>query len=142
MTLTTANRETLGRLADELIPSDDKMPSASQADVMGRWLDQVLAARPDLEPPLIQLLDDANAVDAATVIAQLSEGNEAAFGVLTEVVCGAYFMNPKVQTVLGYAGQTSKEIDPRPDYMEDGLLESVIRRGPIYRPTPDTEVTK
>jgi len=22
------------------------------------------------------------------------------------------------------------------DYMEDGLLESVIKRGPIYRPTP------
>ena len=27
--------------------------------------------------------------------------------------------------------------DPRPDFMEDGLLESVIKRGPIYRPTPD-----
>ena len=40
------------------------------------------------------------------------------------------------QQAIGYAGQGPWLMDPRPDYMEDGLLESVIRRGPIYRPTP------
>ena len=61
----------------------------------------------------------------------------AAFEVLAEIVPGGYFMNPDVQQAIGYAGQEPRPMDPRPDYMEDGLLESVIRRGPIYRPTPD-----
>ena len=49
----------------------------------------------------------------------------------------AYFMNPVIQQLIGYRGQVPQPIDPRVDYMEDGLLESVIRRGPLYRPTPD-----
>ena len=69
-------------------------------------------------------------------MAALRAGDPAAFGVLAEIVPGAYFLNPEVQRAIGYAGQTPRSIDPRPDYMEDGLLESVIRRGPIYRPTP------
>jgi hypothetical protein len=27
--------------------------------------------------------------------------------------------------------------DPFPDYAEEGLLERVYERGPIYRPTPE-----
>ena len=57
-------------------------------------------------------------------------------GILTEVVTAAYFMNPDVRRALGYTGQGPTPLDPRVDYMEDGLLESVIKRGPIYRPTP------
>jgi hypothetical protein len=36
--------------------------------------------------------------------------------------------------------QTPQPIPTEPDYMEDGLLESVIGRGPIYRPTPVDDV--
>ena len=46
------------------------------------------------------------------------------------------FMNPDVRRAVGYAGQGAAPIDPRVDYMEDGLLESVIKRGPVDRPTP------
>jgi len=52
------------------------------------------------------------------------------------VVTAAYFMNPDVRKAVGYTGQGPSPLDPRVDYMEDGLLESVIKRGPIYRPTP------
>jgi hypothetical protein len=52
------------------------------------------------------------------------------------VVTAAYFMNPEVRQAVGYTGQGPLPLDPRVDYMEDGLLESVIKRGPIYRPTP------
>jgi hypothetical protein len=45
-------------------------------------------------------------------------------------------MNPAVQELIGYSNQTPRSIDPHPDYLDDGLLDSVIRRGPIYRPTP------
>jgi hypothetical protein len=66
----------------------------------------------------------------------LPAGDAAAFGVLAEIAAGAYFMNSEVQRAVGYTGQGPQPIDPRADYMEDGLLEAVIRRGPIYRPTP------
>jgi hypothetical protein len=42
----------LDRLADQLIPAEDGMPSATEAGATGRWLDAVLAARPDLRAPL------------------------------------------------------------------------------------------
>ncbi|MCA9131106.1 MAG: hypothetical protein KDB22_28675 [Planctomycetales bacterium] len=136
MKFTATHRETLGGLADQLIPPDEKMPSASQADVMGQGLDQVLKARPDLAEPLRKLLNEVEGVDSKAVLGELMSENSGAMGVLAEVVCGAYFMNPAVQAALGYTGQGPTEMEPRPDYMEDGLLESVIRRGPIFRPTP------
>jgi hypothetical protein len=58
--------------------------------------------------------------------------------VLAEVVAGGYFLNPKVRSAIRYAGQQSVPIahDEPPDYEQDGLIASVIARGPIYRRTP------
>jgi hypothetical protein len=104
--------------------------------VAGQWLDKVLAARPDLVDGLRGVLHKAQGRKPAEFVADLRANDAAAFGVLAEVVPGAYFMNPQVQQAIGYVGQTPRPIDPHPDYLDDGLLESVIRRGPIYRPTP------
>ena len=56
--------------------------------------------------------------------------------VWAEFAPSAYFLNERVRQQIGYAGQTALQLDERPDYLDDGLLDSVIRRGPIYRPTP------
>jgi hypothetical protein len=130
-------RGLLAALADVLIPRGESMPSASQADIAGRWLDTVLTARPDLTSGLRRVLDKARDRVADDVVEELRTTDPAAFGVLAEVVTGAYFMNPDVQQRIAYTGQGRHPIDPRPDYEEDGLLESVVRRGPIYRPTPE-----
>jgi len=58
-------------------------------------------------------------------------------GTLTSYSIDDGLLNPTVRAKLGYSGQTSKPIDPHPDYLEGGLLQSVLNRGPIYRPTPD-----
>jgi hypothetical protein len=136
MNFDQAQREQFARLADILIPRGENMPSASEADVQGQWLDAVLAARPDLAEGLNDLLDRASQQDPADFVANLLATDAAGFGVLAEIVPAAYFMNPQIQQAIGYTGQGPRAIDPRPDYMEHGLLESVIRRGPIYRPTP------
>jgi hypothetical protein len=112
------------------------MPSASQAGVADSWLDAVLVARPDLVVALKELLAKVGRRGAAEIVADLRANDSAAFDVLTQTVAGAYFMNPHVQQLIGYAGQSPREIDSEPDYLADGLLESVIGRGPIYRPTP------
>jgi hypothetical protein len=85
---------------------------------------------------LQDLLSKAGDRNAKDVVADLCANDPAAFDILAQAAAGAYFMNPQVQQLIGYAGQGPRPIDPRPDYLDDDLLESVARRGPIYRPTP------
>jgi hypothetical protein len=131
-----AQRAVLAGLADVLIPASDGMPSASAASVAEAGLDQALAAVPSLGGGLAEVLAKAEGRAPAEVVASLARTDPAAYGTLTEVVTAAYFMNPDVRKAVGYTGQGPSPLDPRVDYMEDGLLESVIKRGPIYRPTP------
>jgi hypothetical protein len=132
----SAQRAVLAGLADVLIPAGDGMPSASAAAVAEEGLNQVLTAVPGLGAPLADVLARAGGCEPGEVIAGLARTDAAAYGVLTEVVTAAYFMNPEVRRAVGYTGQGPTPLDPRVDYMEDGLLESVLKRGPIYRPTP------
>jgi hypothetical protein len=129
-------RAVLACLADVLIPAGDGMPAASAAAVAEEGLNQVLAAVPSLGAPLADVLAGARGREPAEVVANLARTDPAAYGILTEVVTAAYFMNPEVRKAVGYTGQGPTPIDPRVDYMEDGLLESVIKRGAIYRATP------
>jgi hypothetical protein len=131
-------RAVLAAVADVLIPKGDGMPSASEAGVAGRWLDEVLRLRPDFGPPLATVLDNMKGVDPAAAVARVRTEDPAGFGVLAEVVAGGYFLNPEVRKAIGYPGQQSVPIqqeDP-PDYEQDGLIASVISRGRVYRPTP------
>jgi hypothetical protein len=136
MSLSSDEVESYQRLADVLIPAGDGMPSASQADAGGQWLHKVLDVRPDLVNGLRGLLLRAADRKAHEFVGELQASEPAAFGILAEIVPAAYFMNPDVRQAIGYVGQAPLPIDPRPDYLEDGLLEQVIRRGRIYRPTP------
>ena len=136
MSFDPSQRAVLAGLADVLIPAGDGMPSASAAAVAEQGLNQVLAAVPSLGASLADVLARAKGREAAEVVTSLARTDPAAYGILTEVVTAAYFMNPNVRQAVGYTGQGPTPLDPRVDYMEDGLLESVIKRGPIYRPTP------
>lgn len=136
MSLGPVERAVLAGLADVLIPASGSFLAASDAGVHAEGLDRVLAARPDLEEPLRGILQGAAGRDPAAAVAALKAEDPAGFGVLCEVVSGAYFMNPRVRAAIGYDGQGPRPIDPRPEHLEDGLLQSVMDRGPIYRPTP------
>ena len=105
------------------------MPSASEAGAVGKWLDVVLAARPEFAPPLEALSTSIEPIDT------LPEREPAGWGVLTAAVVAAYYMNPDVCARVGYAGQRAIPIDPdAPDYLD--LLDSVKGRGAVYRPAP------
>ena len=136
MSFEAKQRAILSSLADILIPAGNGFPSASDAGVSQEGLDQVLAVRPDLADGLKELLAHAEGRDASEAVLHLKTNEPMLYGVLTEFVPGAYFLNEEVRAKLGYHGQTPRPIDSHPDYLEDGLLQSVIDRGPIYRPTP------
>ncbi len=135
MTFDTNERTVLAGLADVLIPAGAGFPSASEAGVAGEGLDQVLSFRPDLATGLKTLLASAQGHPSTAIVAELRKNDSASFGLLAELVAGAYFLNSAVRASLGYHGQGPHPIDPRPDYLDDGLLQAVVNRGPIYRPT-------
>jgi hypothetical protein len=136
MNLDPTQQRLLARLADLLIPAGNGFPCASEAGVANQGLDQVLAVRPDLLDPLKSLLVRAKDRSPAEFLRELQRSDPAAFGVLAELVPGAYFLNGDVRARLKYDGQSARSIDPHQDYLDDGLLQSVIDRGPIYRATP------
>ena len=119
------DRERLARLADQLIPAESGMPSASQAGATGEYLDAVLRVRPDLEAPL-------------AAAGQLDRDRDPeGFAALTAAITAAYYMNPEVRERVGYVGQQAIPFDPdHEDYLEDRLLDSVKSRPPVYRHTP------
>jgi len=139
MTFDPDQRAALAALADVLIPAGDGFPSASQAGVAAEGLDQVMSFQPDIAAGLMNALEKAKAHAPAAVLADWQKNDPATFGVLAEFVAGAYFLNPLFRARLGYMGQGPHPIDPHPDYLDDGLLKSVLSRGPVYRPTPGTE---
>ena len=73
-----------------------------------------LTARPDLAAQLRDVLDKARDSTPNEVIADLRAHDTAAFGILAEIVSGAYFMNPDVRRAIGYTGQGPRQSTPVP----------------------------
>lgn len=136
--ISAGQKETFAGLADVLIPAGSGMPSGSEVLVGRGMLDQVLSIRPDVVEPLGKLLAEAEGRDAAAEVERLRTGDAEAYAMLTTVVGGGYFLDDEVRAAIGYEGQRAIPLpQPEvPDYEQDGLLQSVIDRGPIYRPTP------
>jgi hypothetical protein len=138
MSIQPSQRATLAALADVLIPAGEGLPSASRAGVAERWLDEVLGALPAVAEPLAVLLLQWAGNEPESAVARLQTEDPAGFDLLCTVVAGAYFLNPEVRASIGYPGQQAVpiQVEEPPDYEQDGLLASVIARGPVYRPTP------
>lgn len=131
-------RARLAALADALIPAGEGMPSASEASVAGEWLDAIVAAEPSFGPALAAVLEAADVADPAGELRRIETTDPAGWGTLTTVVAGAYFLNPEIAEMVGYPGRRAIPVDAEsePDWLQDGLLDSVKSRGPIFRPTP------
>lgn len=134
-TLTDEQRLVLYEVGEELIPESSSFPSADGAGVPGHFIDRVLALRPDLAGPLGEVLNRGMDLDPRGFCEDLRREDPAAFELLTFVIAGSYFLNPKVRQAYGYAGQVGEpqEGEPQDEYAEGGLLANVVRRGPIYR---------
>ncbi len=128
-------RDWLGPIADELIPANGTMPSATEAGVTGGLLTAALAARPDLEPRLQRAQARTRGIPPGDAAAVLADRDPDAYEALTETVAGAYYSSPEVRALLGYTGQQFEDlpVPTEPEYVTEGLLAHVIARGPIHR---------
>ena len=125
-------------LADILIPSAGGMPSATEADATGVWLDRVVSARPDLAAELHRIVASLAGEDPATAIGRLARERPGDLDILLSALAGAYYMSDQVRARLGYPGQraTAGDVEGGEPPLEamDPLLAPVFARGPIYRP--------
>lgn len=132
--LTNDQKSIYSKMADVLIPSAEGMPSATEAEVPSKWIDDALRYRPDLEPHLIRALAFGARYEAKQAVEGLNAEDVEAFDALGVLTSGAYFLNPAVKKLIGYPGQVpSPANDDVDSYIE--MLTKVVERGPIYRPT-------
>ncbi len=127
-------RPVLRRLAEEMIPAGEGLPSAAEVCIHTTLLDDVLKVRPDLAGPLERALRPLADLPPGELLAALETDRE---GMATAglVVAGGYLMSAQVAEALKYPFQEAKIVrsDELVRDIEAGLLDSVIERGPIYR---------
>lgn len=127
-------RATFAIVADHLIPEAHGMPSAG-AVVGDARLRFVLNARPDLLEPLREALRPTLGSDSAARLAALERDEPEHHSALLLAVVGGYYTDKDVRERLGYPGQVAKQLYSwkYPEYMEEGLIDKVLARGPIWR---------
>jgi hypothetical protein len=140
VTLDATQRSTLATLADVLVPAAEGMPAASEVGVADEGLDRVLRVRPELEADLSRVLKAGTGADAAEQIRDLQRDDPAGFDALALTVTGAYYTDQRVRDLIGYPGQLydRKRLERDPIDASDPLLQRVVARGPVYRPTPSS----
>jgi hypothetical protein len=129
-----AGRAVFAAVANSLIPEAHGMPSAA-AVIGDTRLRFVLNARPDLVEPLRQALRPELGDDPAARLAALERDEPERHSALLLVVVGGYYTDKGVRELLGYPGQVAKTLYSwqYPAYLEEGLTDRVLARGPIWR---------
>lgn len=131
-------RQVFSDLADVLIPNAEGMPSASEVGVHKGMLDRVVGLRPDLSEALHRGLSTAKGKDPTAAAEELNRNDPEALTAIGLAASAGYYMTPKVRELIGYPGQENRPADPDAplEYVENGMLQVVIDRGPIFVPTP------
>jgi hypothetical protein len=132
--LSGAERAAFAAVADRLIPAAHGMPSAADV-VTGERLRFVLNARPDLLEPLRSALRPHLGDDPAARLETLGRDDPAALGALQLAIVAGYYTDKSVRELISYPGQMALTLRSweYPAYIEEGLIDAVIARGPVWR---------
>lgn len=126
-------RATLRAVADVLIPAAHGMPSAADILTDDR-IRFVLTARPDLVEPLSAALRPGLG-EVPDRLVTLGANEAPSLAALQLVVVGGYYTDRRVRELIGYPGQEAIEVQSwlYPAYLEEGLIDAVLARGPVWR---------
>lgn len=131
--LDASERKVLASIADHLIPAAHGMPSAAEV-VNDDRLRFVLTSRPDLLAPLkAALRPDLGSHVRARLTALADEPTN--LSALQLVIVAGYYTDRRVRELIGYPGQMAIEVRSWliPPYLEEGLIDAVLARGPVWR---------
>lgn len=126
-------RAMLRAIGDALIPGAHGMPSAAEVLTDDR-LRFVLRARPDLTEPLKASLRPGLGSGAADRLTRLAD-EPTNLAALQLVIVGGYYTDKGVRELIGYPGQMAIEVKSwlYPAYLEEGHIDAVLARGPVWR---------
>jgi choline dehydrogenase-like flavoprotein len=128
--LTAEQSSRLFVLAALVIPGDERMPDGGTVIAAGTLIERVLAVRPDLAPPLRDLLD-ASTRDSA---ADLEHLDDLGRRVLEQCVVGAYYLDADVLDLIGWDdAPRAVQVRGYPEYVTEGLLDHLLTAGPGQR---------
>lgn len=132
-TLDADERETFAAIADHLIPAAHGMPSAAEI-VNADRLRFVLTSRPDLAEPLTAALRSDLGSDVSARLATLVD-EPVNLGALQLAIVAGYYTDKRVRELIEYPGQAAIEVRSweYPPYLEEGLIDAVMARGPLWR---------
>jgi hypothetical protein len=132
-TLNDDERAIFTAIADHLIPAAHGMPSA--ADILSDdRLQFVLRSRPDLGEPLGAALRPDLGANVADRLASLADEPTNLSALQLTIVAG-YYTDKRVRELIEYPGQMALELRSweYPAYLEEGLIDAVLARGPVWR---------
>lgn len=132
---------TLRAVADALIPAAGGNPPATGEPDYDEYLRRAVDARADAFGAITEVLaafavEDPPGIDRK--LRSLHAEEPDTFQALSAVVAGAWLLIPQVRERIGYPGQRRDpaRLEEAADQLSDGILDPVMERGPIYRPTP------
>lgn len=131
--LDSEEQATFAAVADHLIPQAHGMPSAGEV-VDGARLAFVIRSRPDLVEPITAALRPELGSDVAARLAKLADEPTNLSALQLAIVAG-YYTDKGVRELIGYPGQMAIEVKSwtYPPYLEEGLIDAVMARGPVWR---------
>jgi hypothetical protein len=142
-TLTAEERATLAAISDRLIPAAHGMPSAADV-VTDERLRFVLNVRPDLAEPMRTALRGDLGDDVGARLDALGRDHPLALGAVQLVIVAGYYTDKTVRELIGYPGQVALSLRSweLPEYIQEGLIDAVLARGPVWRdPTTGQRAT-
>jgi hypothetical protein len=132
------DRDVYRLLVDVILPAGSGMPAGNDVGVADAGLDKVLEVRPDIVADILRALRLARGALPPDAVDTLQNTDPEAWKALRTAAYGAYYTAAPVQAAIGYTGQLASPFDPdsRPEYMDNGMIDAVLARGPIWRHAP------
>ena len=134
--LTKSEMDKLLKIADVMLPGEDKMPQLSAVSEIRDAINKVLSFRPDLVIGLKVAIESVNVENfELVVLPSLLLTDSEAYQALTTVIAASYYHTEEVKDLIGYPGQVPKTYDPFAyvEWVQAGLLDPVVSRGAIWR---------
>jgi hypothetical protein len=136
--LSPGQLDVLRAFAEVLTPGGDGFPTAAEADPDESVLALAIHHMGLQMAEIAEILEAATGKDPRAFLEDLAREDPHRFELVRSLLVCRYLTCRPVWKLLGYAGQ--RPTPPVPGeaevYLRDGILEPVVRRGPIYIPTP------
>ena len=140
--LTSNEQETLKFAMDGIIPSNSKMPSASEVGSVDYIL-KILEELPELQPlfsHFLKLIEDKsngtfiklNPSEQTEILKQLEQTDRNLFKTLKDFTYEAYYLNEKVWPLIGYEPYPTGTLGPTMEPFDENLLIRVKNLPPMY----------